>query len=258
MGKCAIAFLCLGVGTLSVHAKGPPREIPFEVQIRICSEVSGENPSWDELRRRFGLGRSELQTFSTWFLDTPTLEMNDKGLTLRLREPPRSGEKTEFVVKSWVKDARRVLESWWDLEDFKCESNFYPGPFVNDQCGLKTRTLLPRSISGLSVSQLLKGFSQDQKTFLQDLGVLQTLPSSLRLLGPLRSVKIEGAIEIDQWILPDGTRDTEISQKTLRSPEATLSDLRGKLEGSGFAVCPEQRGRTRRALAELLKQIQID
>jgi hypothetical protein len=258
MKKLAIAFLYLGLGPLSAQAKGPSREIPFEVQIRICSELSGVNPSWDELRRRFELGRSELQTFSTWFLDTPTLELNDKGLTLRLREPLRSGEKTEFVVKSWVKDARRVLESWWDLEDFKCETNFYPGPIVNDQCDLKTRTRLPRSISELAVSQLLKGFSRDQKAFLHDLGGLQTLPSSLRLLGPLKSVKIKGAVEIDQWILPDGTRDTEISQKTLQTPEVTLLDLRERLRGSGFVLCPEQRGRTRRALEALQKHDPTD
>ncbi len=220
---------------------------------RVCAEVPGDNPDWQDLRERFGLGRAELQTFSTWFLDTPVLELSGRGVTLRLREPYSRGAKTEFVVKSWVADARRVPESWWSLKDFKCESNFYPGPILNDQCNLKTRTRLPKDISQLAVSQVLKGFSNDQKAFMEELAGVRALPPSIRLLGPLPSVKIEGTIEVDQWILPDGSRDTEISRKTLEAPETALSTLLESLKGSGFVVCPEQRGRTRRALESLLK-----
>lgn len=254
MRKIATVCLCVGLSSGPLLAKGPARDIPYEVQLRICAENPADSPSWDELRQRFGLDGSELQIFSTWFLETPALDLNRKGLTLRLREAVSSSDKTEYVVKSWVPDARAVRESWWALDGFKCESNFYPGPLVNDQCNLKTKTRLPRRISELTTSQVLKGFSSDQRELLGDLGEMRTLPSTIRVLGPLRSVKIEGSIEVDQWILPDGSRDTEISSKTLRAPEATLHVLRERLEGSGFVVCPEQGGRTRRALETLLKQ----
>jgi hypothetical protein len=246
--------ICLALASSSSLLEAAPRTIPFEVQLRICPQNPAENPTWDELRERFGLGKLEGETFSTWFLDTPALDLHRKGVTLRLREAGGARPRTEFVVKSWVADARNVKESWWRLEGFKCETNFYPGPVINDQCNLKARTRLPNLVSQLPVSQVLKGFTHDQKALLDELQDLKSLPSSIRLYGPLPSIKIEAEIEIDQWILPDGSRDTEISSKTLEAPEATLSILLENLKGTGFVVCPEQRGRTQRALESLRAQ----
>src|SRR5262245_23582307 len=168
--------------------------------------------------RFFNLDRSSGEVRKIYFFDTPKLDLFKKGVILRARRV--KGADDDSTVKIRPVDPDKVVPAWKKAKGFKLEADV-----------VGTKVVKSASLSCVQghgeIDQvashkrpLEKLFSTEQEKFLGSFAPVAVDFAKLKPLGPIEAlrwkVKVDGiddTITAEEWHLPDGTEQLEVSIK---------------------------------------------
>jgi len=201
-----------------------------------------------------GLDPLEAQMRQVFFLDTPDLALNRRGLVVRLRRVQGRGDDTVVklrpVVPSEIPAHQRRSPS------MVVELDAMPGGYVCSAT-LKRRLERPdvrRAVAG--EHPIRKLFSKEQRAFYAEHAPEGLELDQLAILGPIFVLKLkfspEGApskVVAEVWQYPDGTRILELSTKCAPPDMFGVAvRSRGWLAARGVDLSGEQQTKTKTAL----------
>ena len=233
-----------------------PGELPFEIKLLI-DPAQGK-----KVRGALGFEREQRRARVIYFLDTPGLELLERGLILRLRSTEnRSGKMVgTTTVKLRPRTPDTVPDSWREITGFKAEI---------DRAG--TREIPSIALTNQRAQPLIKLalddddvnfdalYSAIQHRFLLELQGFVDF-DRVRPLGPIDGAvwkgvvaELGGELVLERWLV-NGVRFLEVSMKVPGAmADATSKRLEAWLKKEGIDLDPEQRPKTRAAL-DLLRE----
>jgi hypothetical protein len=212
-----------------------------------------------ESDQRAALGALEIdpldaQIRQAFFLDTPDLALNQRGVVVRVRRVQRKGD--DSVVKLRPVVPARLRGSLRRSPAFGVEVDAMPGGFV---CSGSMKHVLP--VGGVREAAtggkpLRKLFTKEQRAFFRAHAPEGLALDDLSLLGSIFVLKLKFApagfgrnLVAELWLYPDDTRILELSTKCPpREAFLAAAEVRAFLAQRGIDVSGEQETKTRHAL----------
>jgi hypothetical protein len=201
-----------------------------------------------------GLDPLEGQIRQVFFLDTPDLALNGKGVVVRARRVQKKGD--DSVVKLRPVVPHDLPTALRRTPGFAVEVDAMPGGFV---CSASMKQTLDadavkRAVSG--EKKMRKLFSKEQRAFFAAHAPEGLALDDLSILGPIFVLKLRFAANgfkrkmvAELWLYPDNSRILELSTKC-RPSEAlkVAAEARAFLLERGVDLAGEQQTKTRAAL----------
>jgi uncharacterized protein YjbK len=170
------------------------------------------------------------ERLNIYFLDTPKLQLYQKGIVLRFREFNKT---TDFTIKSRPGNVDIFSDNWWKEKNFKCEADTLLKKSVTS-CSLNTELDNNKYLDvklGLTLVESLLDLQQEH--FLSLIESHRLPFSRLKFIGPITAYRwtVENVqpnlpkVNFELWILSNGTRFLEVSSKTKISETATIQKL---------------------------------
>jgi hypothetical protein len=196
----------------------------------------------------------DAQMRQVYFLDTPDLALDQRGVVVRARRVQGRGDDTVVKLRPVVPhelSARLRREA-----NFVVEVDAMPGGFVCSGSfkGSLGRPAVKEAAAGRH--PLRKLFSRAQRKFYADHAPEGLALDDLNLLGPVTVMKLRfkppdlgRRLVAEVWVYPDGSRLLELSTKCSPSePFQVAAEAKAFLAGRGIDVGSEQQTKTRTAL----------
>jgi hypothetical protein len=168
--------------------------------------------------RFFSLDRSSGESRKIYFFDTPKLDLFEKGVFLRARLVKGGADDT--TVKIRPVDPDKVTPAWKKEKGFKLEADVVGTRVVKSaslssaQDGSEIKEVTARK------RPLEKLFTSEQERFLGSFSPVTVDFAKLKTLGPIEALRwkvemegLEDTITAEEWHLPDGSEQLEVSIK---------------------------------------------
>jgi hypothetical protein len=205
--------------------------------------------------RALGLDPLQAQIRQVFFLDTPDLALDQKGLVVRARRSQKKGD--DSVVKLRPVVPAELPRSIRRAPDFGVEVDASPGGlFVcsGSMKGTPTTGHVHQAATGNKA--LRKLFSKDQQALFAAHAPDGIGLDDLSILGPIFVLKLKYAPEgfdrrmvAEMWLYPDGSRILELSTKCAPGEAFQVAaEARAFLTSKGVDLESEQHTKTRTAL----------
>ena len=220
------SFLLLILLTLAQTSQAVTIEPDVELHFALC------DTSIEAIFAKLGITHLASSERVVRYSDTQSRDYFSHGLVVRHRSA-KKGDET--VVKIKIADIRDVDPSWFELENFKCETD--------------------RSLSSLSLNCSLGGsptISQDQIEFIKAYGPPDFSVSNLKSFGPARDTtwknyETQGfEIEFERYRFPSGDQIFEVSTRVRPlDADQSLKAIRQILKGHEVSLCNDQSSKTK-------------
>ena len=208
--------------------------------------------------KSIGMDPIESEPRQVFFFDTPKLDLYKHGIIVRARRI--QGGTGDSVVKLRPVNPENVREELRRSDRFKVEVDAVPGGFVcsgsfSGRCSAKQ--VLDVAGGKTQLSSLL---SKGQRAFFKEhaprVGGKKIKVSGLLALGPLfvlkgkvKPKKLDRVLTVEMWLFPDGSRNLEISTKSIPSEAFTAAvELRTFLDARGVKIAAGQQTKTAAAM----------
>ena len=204
--------------------------------------------------RALGLDPLQAQIRQVFFLDTPDLALDQKGLVVRARRSQKKGDDTVVKLRPVVpSELPRAIRR---APNFGVEVDASPGGFVcsGSMKGTPTTGHVHQAATGNKA--LRKLFSKDQHALFDAHAPDGIGLDDLSILGPIFVLKLKYAPEgfdrrmvAEMWLYPDGSRILELSTKCAPGEAFQVAaEARAFLGSKGVDLESEQHTKTRTAL----------
>jgi hypothetical protein len=254
-------------------AAAPPRtELEGEELQKLLKLIKGADsvelkltvpePDQRSTIRALGLDPLQAQIRQVFFLDTPELALDQKGLVVRARRSQKKGD--DSVVKLRPVVPSELSKSIRRAPDFGVEVDASPGGFVcsGSMKGVPSTGHVHQAVTGNRA--LRKLFSKDQQALFAAHAPEGIGLDDLSILGPIFVLKLKySPVDFDRrlvaemWLYPDGSRILELSTKCLPGEAFQVAaETRGYLAGKGIDLHGEQQTKTRSALEFFAQNIE--
>jgi hypothetical protein len=201
-----------------------------------------------------GMDPLDAQIRQVFFLDTPDMALNQRGVVVRARRVQGRGD--DSVVKLRPVVPHELPAELRRSPDFVVEVDAMPGGFV---CSGSFKGSLGRPIvkeAAAGQHPLHKLFSKDQRRFYAAHAPDGLELDDLTVLGPITVLKMKFSPEgydrrlvAELWNYPDGSRILELSTKcSTAEPFQVAAETRAFLTERGIDLGGEQQTKTRTAL----------
>jgi hypothetical protein len=212
--------------------------------------------------QHLGLDPLQAEIRQVFFLDTPELALDAKGLVVRARRSQKKGDDT--VVKLRPVVPSELPKSLRRSPSFSVEVDASPGGFVcsGSMKGVPSSASVRDTILGGKA--LRKLFSKEQRELFAAHAPEGVALDDLSVLGPIFVLKLKSAPQgfnrkmvAEMWLYPDGSRILELSTKCL-PPEAfdVAAEARSFLASRGIDLDSEQQTKTRTALEYFARNLE--
>jgi hypothetical protein len=220
------------------------------VELKLTVAESDQRAALDALE----IDPLEAQIRQVFFLDTPDLALNQRGVAVRVRRVQGKGD--DSVVKLRPVVPGRLPASLRRSPAFGVEVDAMPGGFV---CS----GTMKRVLEGGGVREAAKGqrpvrklFTKEQRAFFRAHAPEGLALDDLSLLGPIFVLKLKFApagfgrkLVAELWLYPDDSRILELSTKCPpHDAFLAAAEARAFLAQRGIDVTGEQETKTRHAL----------
>lgn len=196
----------------------------------------------------------DAQLRQVFFLDTPDLALNKRGVVVRARRVQGRGD--DSVVKLRPVVPHELSAKLRRSRDFVVEVDAMPGGYV---CSGSYKGSLDRPVVKAAAAgehPLRKLFSKEQRRFYADHAPDGLALDDLSVLGPITVMKLKFSPEgydrrlvAEIWVYPDGSRILELSTKCSTSePFQVAAETKAFLAERGIDLGAEQQTKTRTAL----------
>ncbi len=196
----------------------------------------------------------EAQMRQVFFLDTPDLALNHRGLVVRARRVQGRGD--DSVVKLRPVVPHELPARLHRSPDFVVEVDAMPGGYV---CSGSFKGSLDQPVVKAAAAgkhPLRKLFSKEQRRFYADHAPDGLALDDLSILGPITVMKLKFSPEgfsrrlvAELWVYPDGSRILELSTKcSTAEPFQVAAEAKAFLAERGIDIASEQQTKTRTAL----------
>jgi hypothetical protein len=224
-------------------------------------KLSVPEPAQLSTARALGLDPLQAQLRQVFFLDTPELTLDKKGVVVRARRSQKKGDDT--VVKLRPVVPSELPRSLRRSPTFGIEVDTSPAGYVCSASlkGVpKEGDVLKALLGDLPLRKL---FSKEQQAFFAKHAPDGVRLDDLALLGPLLVLKLKNTppdfdhpLVTELWIYPDGSRILELSTKC--EPSAAFqvaAEARVFLSSRGIELDTPQQTKTRTALEYFAKEL---
>jgi hypothetical protein len=201
-----------------------------------------------------GVDPLDAQIRQVFFLDTPDLALNQRGLVVRARRVQGKGDDT--VVKLRPVVPGELPPELRDSPGFGVEVDAMPGGFVCS--GTMKRGLAKGGVREAMAGEapLGKLFSKDQRRLFAEHAPEGLAIDDLNVLGPIFVLKLKFSPEgyrrklvAELWLYPDYSAIVELSTKCAPSEAFQVAaETRAFLTQRGIDLSGEQETKTRKAL----------
>jgi hypothetical protein len=201
-----------------------------------------------------GMDPLEAQIRQVFFLDTPDMALNKRGVVVRARRVQGRGD--DSVVKLRPVVPHELPAKLHRVPEFVVEVDAMPGGYVcsGSYKGSLERPRVREAVRG--EHPLRKLFSKGQRRFYADHAPDGLGLDDLSVLGPIFVMKLKFSPEgydrklvAELWLYPDGSRILELSTKcSTAEPFQVAAETRAFLTERGIDLGGEQQTKTRTAL----------
>jgi hypothetical protein len=256
-GARTLIALLAGAGVIALAGpEANAAESQAEIQINLCSDPALLIPALQLAEKG--------KPTAVWLFDTPALDLDRRGLRLRLRE---RGKHAELTLKVAGQNCPRVDATLLGRAG-KCEADLHGDAFddvVSLDSTLERRSLdlllAPNTPSGAPLAQALTTvLAPNQRAMLgaqHEIWAPALLPPEIRRLGPsiVRAYRPAGErYVVEVWTLPGGQKFVELSQKVPRETAlARRVELEAKITATGVPICADQLSQARNKLSILAR-----
>jgi hypothetical protein len=204
--------------------------------------------------RFFNLDRSNGEVRKIYFFDTPELDLFKKGIVLRARRI--KGADDDSTVKIRPIDPAKVVPAWKKDKGFKLEADVVGTGVVRSASLTCVQDRGEIEEVASRRRPLEKLFSAEQERFLGSFSPVPVDFGKLKAMGPIEALRwtlhvdgLSDAITAEEWHLPDGTEQLEVSIK-VASGDVTSAHKRfgAFLKRAGLDSESSQEAKTRVAL----------
>jgi hypothetical protein len=214
-------------------------------------------PAHDQRKVASALSLDPLQAQirQVFFLDTPDLALNQRGLVVRARRVQKRGD--DSVVKLRPVVPSELPNDLRRSPNFFVEVDAMPGGFVCSG-SMKAALGTDEPVHGALVGKrpVRKLFSKEQRALFAAHAPEGLTLDDLPLLGPIFVLKLKFApkqlarrVVAEMWLYPDNAIILELSTKCLPSEAfAVAAETRAFLVERGIDLTGEQQTKTRKAL----------
>ncbi len=196
----------------------------------------------------------DAQMRQVFFLDTPDLALNQRGVVVRARRVQGRGDDTVVKLRPVVPD--ELPDKLRRSPGVVVEVDAMPGGYV---CSASFKGSLEQAVvkeAAAGRHPLRKLFSKDQRRFYADHAPDGLGLDDLSMLGPVTVLKLKleppeygRRLVAELWVYPDGSRILELSTKcSPAEPFQVAAEARAFLAGRGIDLGGEQLTKTRTAL----------
>jgi hypothetical protein len=204
--------------------------------------------------QHLGLDPLEAEIRQVFFLDTPELVLDAKGLVVRARRSQKKGD--DSVVKLRPVVPAELPKSLRRSPSFSVEVDASPGGFV---CSGSMKGVPPSASvrdTILGGKPLRKLFTKEQRELYAQHAPEGVALDDLSVLGPIFVLKLKSLPQgfdrkmvAEMWLYPDGSRILELSTKCLPQEAFNVAaETRAFLASKGVDLDSEQQTKTRTAL----------
>ena len=204
--------------------------------------------------RSLGIDPLQAQIRQVFFLDTPDLALDQRGLVVRARRSQKKGDDSVVKLRPVVPD--EVPRAVRRAAGFGIEVDASPGGFVcsGSMKAAPATGTVHQAVSGKRPLRTV--FSKDQKSLFATHAPEGMELDDLTILGPIFVLKLKYAPEdfdrrlvAEMWLYPDGSRILELSTKCLPTEAFQVAaETRAYLASRGVDLEGEQQTKTRTAL----------
>jgi hypothetical protein len=202
----------------------------------------------------------DAQIRQVFFLDTPDLALNAKGLVVRARRVQRKGD--DSVVKLRPVVPSELHESVRAAREFTVEVDAMPGGFVCSG-SMKGAPSADARETLMGKRPLRKLFTKAQRAFYDEHAPDGVELDDLSVLGPIFVLKerfapkgFTGKFVAEMWLYPDNSLVLELSTKCAPSEAFDVAArARAFLAERGVNLGGEQETKTRKALELFANQL---
>jgi hypothetical protein len=219
-------------------------------------------PESDQLSAVVALGMDPLdaQIRQVFFLDTPDLALDKRGVVVRARRVQGKGDDSVVKLRPVVPD--ELPGKLRKAPSFAVEVDAMPGGFV---CSGSMK----RSLDGGGVKEAAAGdrplrklFSKEQRAFFAVHAPEGIVLDDLVVLGPIFVLKLKFSpkgfkrkLVAEMWLYPDNSRVLELSTKCAPSEAFQVAaESRAFLTERGVSFSGDQQAKTRKALQFFAKR----
>jgi hypothetical protein len=204
--------------------------------------------------RALGLDPLQAQIRQVFFFDTPSLELDKRGVVVRARRSQKKGD--DSVVKLRPVVPAELPPDLRGSPNFGVELDASPSGYVcsGSMKGLPAAGAV-REVAGGS-KPVAKLFSKEQRALYAEHAPEGIDLNSLAMLGPIFVLKLKSSpgefdrrLVTELWLYPDGSRILELSTKCEPSEAFQVAaETRAFLSSKGIDLSGEQQTKTRTAL----------
>jgi hypothetical protein len=202
----------------------------------------------------------EGQIRQVYFLDTPDLQLNSRGLIVRARRVQQKGDDTVVKLRPVVPD--EMPEQFRASPNFVIEIDAMPGGYI---CSGSMKRALAKPGVRDAVSGSLpirKLFSKEQRALYAAHAPEGLALDELMIHGPILVLKVKFApneyprrLVAELWIYPDTSMLLELSTKCAPSEAFQVAaETRAFLASKGVDLTAEQQTKTKKALEYFSKR----
>ena len=226
------------------------------VELKLTVPASGHGSAMAAL----GMDPLDAQIRQVFFFDTPTLDLNKKGVVVRARRIQGKGGDSVVKLRPVVPD--ELPAGLRKSPNFGVEVDTMPGGYV---CSASLKGKVgrnePREVAA-GTRPIRKLFSSAQRAFFAEHAPDGIALDDLTVLGPLTLFKLKFAREgfswplvAELWMYPDYSRILELSTKCLPAEALHVAaEARVFLSKLGVDLSGEQQTKTKAALEFFAKQ----
>ena len=208
-----------------------------------------------------GMDPLDAQIRQVFFLDTPDMALNQRGVVVRARRVQGRGD--DSVVKLRPVVPHELPAKLRRSPDFVVEVDAMPGGYV---CSGSFKGSLGQPVVKAAVAgehPLHKLFSKGQRRFYAEHAPDGLGLDDLTVLGPITVMKLKFSPEgydrrlvAELWLYPDGSRILELSTKcSPAEPFQVAAETRAFLTERGIDLAGEQQTKTRTALEFFAREL---
>jgi hypothetical protein len=208
-----------------------------------------------------GMDPLDAQIRQVFFLDTPDMALNQRGVVVRARRVQGRGDDSEVKLRPVV--PHELPAKLRRSPDFVVEVDAMPGGYV---CSGSFKGSLGQPVVKAAVAgehPLHKLFSKGQRRFYAEHAPDGLGLDDLTVLGPITVMKLKFSPEgydrrlvAELWLYPDGSRILELSTKcSPAEPFQVAAETRAFLTERGIDLAGEQQTKTRTALEFFAREL---
>jgi hypothetical protein len=218
-----------------------------ETHLKLCATQTAS------IAQDLEMGNAKKSDFQVWFIENAQMQLNAAGIVFRVRSYTK--KPAELTVKIFPENLNNVDESWFGVEDFKCEKDVFADK-ARVACSLKAKV---HNFSDFRTGRiaLMEFLTEEQKTLVTELAPQALATRDLQILGPIQAEKYEDKeeeLDLELWYFKDKSFGIELSQKVdIADSDESLNYLRKRAQEARIAVCKIQSPKTKEALLKLLK-----